>query len=85
MDLTHIHLLLNHVPTIGFAMALFLFLWSLIANSAEPATAHHNTPHLSTCVPSLNTLHKMTGPRAQLAQSVAGVKGRKAVQRGACA
>ncbi len=35
MDLTHIHLLLNHVPTIGFAMALFLFLWSLIANSAD--------------------------------------------------
>jgi hypothetical protein len=35
MDLTHIHLLLNHVPTIGFGMGLFLFLWSLIANSAE--------------------------------------------------
>ena len=35
MDITHIHLLMNHVPTIGFAMALFVFLWSLIAHSAE--------------------------------------------------
>ena len=35
MDLTHLHLLLNHVPTIGFGMGLFLFLWSLIGRSAE--------------------------------------------------
>ena len=35
MDLTHIHLLLNHVPTIGFGMGLFLFVWALLANSPE--------------------------------------------------
>ena len=35
MDLTHAHLLLNHVPTIGFGIGLFLFLWALIANAAE--------------------------------------------------
>ena len=35
MDLTHLHILLNHIPTIGFGIALFLFLWSLIASSAE--------------------------------------------------
>lgn len=35
MDITHLHLLMNHIPTIGFGIALFLFVWSLIANSAE--------------------------------------------------
>jgi hypothetical protein len=35
MDLTHAHLLLNHVPTIGFGIGLFLFLWALVAKSAE--------------------------------------------------
>jgi hypothetical protein len=35
MDLTHLHLLLNHVPTIGFGIALFFFFWSLIARSGE--------------------------------------------------
>jgi hypothetical protein len=34
-DLAHIHLLLNHVPTIGFAIGLFLFLWAMIAKSAD--------------------------------------------------
>ena len=35
MDLTHAHLLLNHVPTIGFGVALFLFLWSLFSGSFD--------------------------------------------------
>lgn len=30
--LTHAHLLLNHVPTVGYAIGLFLFLWSLLAH-----------------------------------------------------
>jgi hypothetical protein len=35
MDLTHAHLLLNHVPTIGFGIGLFLFLWALISKSSD--------------------------------------------------
>jgi hypothetical protein len=35
LNLTHLHLLLNHVPTVGFAIGLFLFLWSVIAKSGE--------------------------------------------------
>jgi uncharacterized membrane protein len=33
MDLTHIHLLLNHVPTVGMVIALGLFLLSLFTRS----------------------------------------------------
>jgi hypothetical protein len=33
MDLTHLHLLLNHVPTVGMVIALGLFLLSLVAKS----------------------------------------------------
>ena len=33
--LTHAHLLLNHVPSIGFAVGLFLYVWSLAARSEE--------------------------------------------------
>jgi uncharacterized membrane protein len=33
MDLTHVHLLLNHVPTVGMVIALGLFLLSLFAKS----------------------------------------------------
>ena len=35
MDLTHIHLLLNHFPTIGFLIGGGLFLLSLITNSTD--------------------------------------------------
>lgn len=35
MDLTHVHLLLNHVPTVGFVIGLMLFVSSLIAKNAE--------------------------------------------------
>ena len=35
MDLTHAHLLLNHVPTVGFVIGLMLFVSSLIAKNAE--------------------------------------------------
>lgn len=35
MDLTHIHLLLNHFPTIGFLIGGGLFLLSLITNSDD--------------------------------------------------
>jgi len=35
MNLAHIHLLLNHFPTIGFGMALGLFLVALVRNSEE--------------------------------------------------
>ena len=35
MDLTHIHLLLNHIPTIGFVIGLGLFLTSLVAKSDD--------------------------------------------------
>jgi uncharacterized membrane protein len=35
MNLAHIHLLLNHFPTIGFGIALGLFLVALIRNSEE--------------------------------------------------
>ena len=35
MDLTHIHLLLNHIPTIGFVIALGLFLTSLVSKSND--------------------------------------------------
>jgi len=35
MDLTHIHLLLNHFPTIGFLIGGGLFLLSLITNSND--------------------------------------------------
>jgi hypothetical protein len=35
MDLTHAHLLLNHVPTAGFVIGLMLFVVSLIARNAE--------------------------------------------------
>src|SRR4030095_16361385 len=33
MDTTHLHLLLNHVPTIGFVVALGFFIFSFIAKS----------------------------------------------------
>jgi hypothetical protein len=35
MDPTHVHLLLNHFPTIGFVIGLMLFVISLIAKNAE--------------------------------------------------
>jgi uncharacterized membrane protein len=35
MDLTHAHLLLNHVPTAGFVIGLLLYASSLIARNAE--------------------------------------------------
>ena len=35
MNLTHVHLLLNHVPTVGFVIGLMLFVSSLIARNAE--------------------------------------------------
>jgi uncharacterized membrane protein len=35
MNVTHIHLLLNHFPTIGFGIAFGLFLLSLVRKSAE--------------------------------------------------
>ena len=35
MDLTHAHLLLNHVPTIGFGVGLFLYLWALASGSFD--------------------------------------------------
>ncbi len=35
MDLTHAHLLLNHVPVVGFVIGLMLFVSSLIARNAE--------------------------------------------------
>jgi uncharacterized membrane protein len=35
MDPTHVHLLLNHFPTVGFVMGLILFVTSLIARNAE--------------------------------------------------
>lgn len=35
MDLTHVHLLLNHVPTAGFVIGLILFVSSLITKNAE--------------------------------------------------
>jgi len=35
MDPAHLHLLLNHVPTVGFVIGLILFVSSLIARSAE--------------------------------------------------
>jgi hypothetical protein len=35
MDPTHVHLLLNHFPTIGFVIGLMLFVTSLIAKNAE--------------------------------------------------
>ena len=35
MDLTHAHLLLNHVPTVGFVIGLMFFVISLIAKNAE--------------------------------------------------
>ena len=35
MDPTHVHLLLNHFPTIGFVIGLMLFVISLIAQNAE--------------------------------------------------
>lgn len=31
--LTHAHLLLNHVPAVGFAIGVFLFLWSVIGRN----------------------------------------------------
>ena len=33
--LTHAHLLLNHIPTAGFGIALLLFLWSLAGKKEE--------------------------------------------------
>src|SRR5436305_5600276 len=35
MDMTHVHLLLNHVPTIGFGIALALFVIALLMKNAE--------------------------------------------------
>jgi hypothetical protein len=35
MDPAHVHLLLNHVPTVGFVIGLILFVSSLIAKNAE--------------------------------------------------
>ena len=35
MDPAHLHLLLNHVPTVGFVIGLILFVSSLIARNAE--------------------------------------------------
>jgi hypothetical protein len=35
MNVTHIHLLLNHFPTIGFGIGVGLFLYSLLRNSEE--------------------------------------------------
>jgi hypothetical protein len=35
MDPTHVHLLLNHFPTIGFVIGLLLFVISLITRNAE--------------------------------------------------
>ena len=35
MDPAHVHLLLNHVPIVGFVIGLMLFVSSLIAKSAE--------------------------------------------------
>jgi hypothetical protein len=35
MDMTHVHLLLNHVPTIGFGIALAMFVIALLMKSAE--------------------------------------------------
>ena len=35
MDPTHLHLLLNHVPTVGFGVGLFLFIVALIAKSND--------------------------------------------------
>jgi uncharacterized membrane protein len=35
MDPTHIHLLLNHVPTVGFVIGLVLFVSSLIAKNSD--------------------------------------------------
>ena len=35
MDLTHIHLLLNHFPTVGFVVGLILFVTSLVAKNHE--------------------------------------------------
>src|SRR3984893_10280281 len=35
MDPAHVHLLLNHVPTVGFVIGLMLFVTSLIAKNAE--------------------------------------------------
>jgi len=35
LDLTHLHLLLNHIPTIGFVIALGLFLTSLASKSDD--------------------------------------------------
>ena len=35
MDPTHLHLLLNHVPTVGFGIGVALFVVSLIARSDD--------------------------------------------------
>jgi len=35
MDPTHVHLLLNHFPTVGFVIGLLLFGISLIAKNVE--------------------------------------------------
>src|SRR5438067_809761 len=35
MDLTHIHLLLNHFPTVGMVVGLSLFLLAVMTKSAE--------------------------------------------------
>ena len=35
MDATHLHLLLNHVPTVGFSIAIALFLLSLVVRSSD--------------------------------------------------
>jgi uncharacterized membrane protein len=35
MDPTHLHLLLNHVPTVGFGVALALYVGALVAKSSD--------------------------------------------------
>ena len=35
MDATHLHLLLNHVPTIGFIVAAGFYLVSLVSGSRD--------------------------------------------------
>lgn len=35
LNLTHLHLLLNHVPTVGFAIGLLLYVWAIIGKNGE--------------------------------------------------
>lgn len=38
MDLTHLHLLLNHFPIVGTAIAVALMLWGIISQSSSAKT-----------------------------------------------